>query len=123
MVIPAKLNQKNLAKRLKNVTYNAIRLHRDGKAKETLEAWSAKKDPDGIAWKFLPHESTGWDNFYAPVEEGEEARSEGSGNLPPQVGLKEVRDRILSKLKLGTQSPKYREARKLLDQFIKEIYP
>ncbi len=35
--------------------------------------------------------------------------------------LEGVRDRILKSLKLGTQSPQYKAARKALDQFIREI--
>ena len=49
---------------------------------------------------------------------------------PPSEDLEVVRDsealrrsadRILSNLKLGTQSPQYRSARKALDQFIKAL--
>ena len=40
---------------------------------------------------------------------------------PPD--LEAMRDRILKSLKLGTQAPGYKAARKALDQFIKEISP
>ena len=65
---PGKLTQTVLAKRL-GCTYNAIRLHRDGKAKQSLEEWSAEEDPDGISWRFLPgvtdRKSS---NYYVPVD-------------------------------------------------------
>ncbi len=38
--------------------------------------------------------------------------------LPDLEGL---RDRILSNLKLGSQSPQFKSARKALDQFIREV--
>lgn len=39
----------------------------------------------------------------------------------PLPDLEEMRDRILKNLKLGTQAPGYKVARKALDQFIREI--
>jgi hypothetical protein len=38
-----------------------------------------------------------------------------------QPDLEGVRDRILKNLKLGTQAPGYKVARKALDQFIREL--
>ncbi len=35
--------------------------------------------------------------------------------------LEEIRDRVLKSLKLGTQAPGYKVARKALDQFIREL--
>jgi hypothetical protein len=35
--------------------------------------------------------------------------------------LEGVRDRILKSLKLGSQSPQFKSARKALDQFIREV--
>jgi transcriptional regulator with XRE-family HTH domain len=68
---PARLTQTQLAERL-GVDYNTIRRYRDGLAKKTLERWSATRDPAGISWRYLPHESQDLENFYAPVEEGEQ---------------------------------------------------
>ncbi len=44
--------------------------------------------------------------------------TERGAQLPDLEG---VRDRILKSLKLGTQSPQYKAARKALDQFIREL--
>lgn len=118
--MPSKLTQTQLAERL-GVDYNTIRRYREGKAKKTLESWSAKRDPDGISWKYLPHESRDLENFYAPAEEGEQDQSESAGNLNPQVDLEEVRDRVLKNLSLGTQASGYKIARKVLDRFINEV--
>jgi hypothetical protein len=72
---PGKLKQTKLAKRL-GCTYNAIRLHRDGESKQTLEEWSGELDPDGISWRHLPGitDKRG-SNYYVPVDwvdQGEE---------------------------------------------------
>lgn len=39
----------------------------------------------------------------------------------PLPDLKELRDRVLKILNLGTQAPRYKLARKVLDRFIREM--
>ena len=52
------------------------------------------------------------------ITENETLKQSTGQELPD---LEEIRDRVLKSLKLGTQAPGYKVARKALDQFIREL--
>ena len=52
------------------------------------------------------------------ITENETLKQSTGQELPD---LEEIRDRVLKSLKLGTQAPGYKIARKALDQFIREL--
>lgn len=51
------------------------------------------------------------------------AELEAVESLPDRDELEQKRDRIFSNLKLGKQAPGYKTAKKVLDQFIRELSP
>lgn len=86
-----------------------------------LARWSRTKDPLGIAWKQLPDRDSFPEKIFVPiVEEGEQVQPEKAGGLSREE-LGAVRDRVLSKLKLGKQAPDYKAALKALDLMVREL--